>query len=197
MVSHLRPALVLILLFTLLAGLALPMAMTGIAGVIFPRQAGGSLLLRDGKIVGSARVGQNFASDRYFHPRPSATTDTDPADPTKTVPVRYKADASSASNLAPTSKALLERVQGDIGAAGSKPVPADTVTTSASGLDPHVSPQNAQRQVERVAAARGMEAARVRALVEAATAQPALGFIGQPRVNVLRLNLALDAAGVR
>jgi potassium-transporting ATPase KdpC subunit len=197
MTEHLRPALVLILLFTLLTGLVLPLGMTGIAGAAFPFQAGGSLLSRNGKIVGSALVGQNFTTERYFHPRPSATTATDPADPDKTVAAPYRADASGASNLGPTSKALVERVQADIASAGPAPAPADAVTMSASGLDPDVSPATALRQVPRVAAARGMEEARLRQLVAQHTQLPLLGFIGMARVNVLALNLALDAVPPR
>lgn len=197
MTTHLRPAFVLILSFTILTGMILPVAMTGIAGVLFPFQAGGSLLPRGGKIIGSALIGQNFTSDRYFHPRPSATTAADPADGSKTVAAPYRADASNASNLGPTSKALVERVQADIVTAGPRPVPADAVTTSASGLDPHVSPQTALRQIARIAAARGMDEARLRALISEHTAAPLLGFIGMPRVNVLALNLALDATASR
>lgn len=197
MIVHLRPALMLILLFTLLTGLGLPLAMTGIAGLVVPFQAGGSLLKRDGRVIGSVLLGQDFTSDRYFHPRPSATTAADPADSSKTVPAPYRADASSGSNLGPTSQALLARVRTDIQAAGPAPVPADALTTSASGLDPHVSPEAARRQVVRVAAARGLPEARVRDLVERHTEHPLLGFIGMPRVNVLALNLALDAAAPR
>ena len=192
MTAHLRPALVLIAVFTLLTGLVLPVAMTRIAGVVVPFQAGGSLLWRDGRIIGSALIGQNFTSVRYFHPRPSATTAADPADDSKTVPEPYRADASNASNLGPTSKALIERVRADIAAAGPVPVPADALTTSASGLDPHISPQTAMRQVARVAAARGLPEDRLRAIVARHTEPPLLGFIGMPRVNVLALNLALD-----
>jgi len=197
MTSHFRPALVLILLFTLLTGLALPLAMTGLAGAAMPFQAGGSLLARNGKIIGSAQVGQDFTSDRYFHPRPSATTAADPADAGKTVPAPYRADASAGSNLGPTSQALIDRVRAGIATAGKTPVPADALTTSASGLDPHVSPQTALHQVARVAAARGMPEDRLRALVAAHTEAPLLGFIGAYRVNVLALNLALDPPAPR
>ena len=197
MIVHLRPAFAMLLLFTLLTGLALPVALTGIAGVVFPFQAGGSLVSRDGKIIGSALIGQNFVGDRYFHPRPSATTAADPADDSKTVPAPYRADSSNASNLGPTSKALIERVQADIATAGPAPVPADALTTSASGLDPHISPQAALRQVARIAAARGVAEDRVRELVMQHTEAPLLGFIGMPRVNVLALNLALDTAAPR
>lgn len=197
MITHLRPALVLILLFTLLTGLALPLAMTGVTGVILPFQAGGSLLARDGKIIGSALIGQNFTTDRYFHPRPSATTAPDPADASKTAAAPYRADASSGSNLGPTSQSLIERVRKDVAAAGTATVPADTVTTSASGLDPHISPQTALRQTTRVAAARGLPAERLSDLVAHHTEYPLFGFIGMPGVNVLALNLALDAASPR
>ena len=197
MIVHLRPAFAMLLLFTLLTGLALPVALTGIAGVVFPFQAGGSLVWRDGKIIGSALIGQNFVRDGYFRPRPSATTAADPADDSKTVPAPYRADSSNASNLGPTSKALIERVQADIAAAGPAPVPADALTTSASGLDPHISPQAALRQVARIAAARGVAEDRVRELVTQHTEAPLLGFIGMPRVNVLALNLALDTAAPR
>lgn len=197
MLVHLRPALVLVLLFTLLTGLALPLAMTGIAGLAFPFQAGGSLVARDGKVIGSALLGQAFSSDRYFHPRPSATTAADPADASKTVPAPYRADASAGSNFGPTSQALLDRVRADIAKAGSVPVPADALTASASGLDPHISPETARRQIPRVAKARGLPEAQVRGLVDAHTEFELLGFIGQRRVNVLALNLALDAAAAR
>lgn len=197
MIIHLRPALVLILLFTLLTGLGLPLAMTSIAGLAFPFQAGGSLLARGGKVIGSGLLGQDFVADRYFRPRPSATTANDPADASKTVPAPYRADASSGSNLGPTSQALLARVRADIANAGPAPVPADALTTSASGLDPHISPANAWRQVARVAAARGLSEARVRALVDQYAEHELFGFIGQKRVNVLALNLALDAAAPR
>lgn len=194
---HLRPALVLIALFTLLTGLALPLGFVGVGSAAFPRQAGGSLVERDGRVVGSALIGQAFASDRYFRGRPSATTDTDPADPSKQVPAPYNAAASLASNLAPTSKALMDRVREAAGDAGPAPIPADAVTASGSGLDPHVSPETARRQVARVAAARGLPEERVRALVDARTEGRLLGLIGEPRVNVLLLNLDLDAAQAR
>ena len=191
--TQLRPAIVLVVLFTLLCGLAVPLAMTGVAGIILPRQAGGSMIVRGGQVVGSSLIGQGFTGPRYFHPRPSATTIPDPKDPTKTVAAPYEADSSAASNLAPTSKALIDRVKGDVANAGPKPVPADAVTTSASGLDPDISPENAERQVAGVAAARKLPAEQVRALLAQHISEPALGFIGQPRVNVLKLNLALDA----
>ena len=194
MLSQLRPALVLVLLFTLLTGLALPLGFAGIAGVVFPFQSGGSLVERDGKVVGSALLGQTFAADKYFQGRPSATTDTDPADSTKQVPAPYNAGNSGASNAGPTSKALVDRVTADVEKAGAKPVPGDMLTTSASGLDPHISPANADRQVARVATARGLSPDRVRGLLSDNTSGRLLGLIGEPRVNVLALNLALDAA---
>lgn len=197
MTAHLRPAIVLIAFFTLLTGFVLPLALTGAAGVALPFQAGGSILMRDGKPVGSALIGQDFTAARYFHGRPSALTGTDPGDPTKTVPTPYDASESGASNLGPTSKALIDRVRGDIRASGLADVPADMVTTSGSGLDPDISPANAALQVARVAKARGMPPAQVAALVAAQTRGKLLGLFGAPAVNVLRLNLALDAAGQR
>jgi len=191
--SYLRPALVLVATFTLLLGLAFPLGMVGLGSAAFPTQAGGSLVMRDGRVVGSALIGQDFAAEKYFHPRPSATTDADPADATKQIASPYNADASGGSNLAPTSKALIDRVRGDVAKSGPAPVPADAVTTSASGLDPHVSPETAERQVARVATARGIPEARVRALVAAHVEGRLFGLIGEPRVNVLLLNLALDA----
>jgi potassium-transporting ATPase KdpC subunit len=196
MIQHLRPALVLIVLFTVLTGLIYPLAITGIAQVAMPCQADGSLIERDGVVVGSALIGQWFKSDRYFHPRPSATTDTDPNDSTKTIDAPYNAANSTGSNLGPTSQKLVDRVKGRVDAwramAGAGPVPADAVTTSASGLDPHVSPQTAMGQVASVAKARRLPEDQVRALVDATTESPFLGLIGEPRVNVLELNLALD-----
>jgi K+-transporting ATPase ATPase C chain len=194
MIAQLRPALVLVALFTILTGLALPFAFVGAAGVVFPNQAGGSLIERDGKVVGSALLGQAFSGDKYFQGRPSATTQTDPVDSSKTIPAPYNSANSSGSNAGPTSKSLIDRVTADIANAGAKPVPGDAVTTSASGLDPDVSPENAARQVARVASARNLPEAQVRQLVEANTDGRLLGLIGEPRVNVLALNLALDAA---
>lgn len=191
--QHLRPALVLVVLFTALTGLAFPLAFVGIAGAAFPQQAGGSLIERDGKVVGSALLGQAFTEDKYFQGRPSATTTPDPADSTKTVPAPYNGANSSGSNAGPTAKALIDRVTEDVGKAGAKPVPGDMLTTSASGLDPHISPATAARQVARVAAARSVPENRVRDLVAAHTEGRLLGLIGEPRVNVLALNLALDA----
>ena len=172
MLQHLRPALVLIVLFSVLTGLVYPLAVTGIAQIALPYQANGSLIQKDGVVVGSALIGQWFKSDRYFHPRPSATTDTDPNDSTKTIDAPYNAANSSGSNLGPTSQKLVDRVKGGVEAwraiAGPGPVPADAVTTSASGLDPDVSPQTALGQVASVAKARGLPEDRVRALVEGA-----------------------------
>lgn len=195
--SHFRPALVLLLLFTALTGLVYPLALTGVASVVFPRQAEGSLILRDGQPIGSALIGQNFADDRYFQPRPSATSAPDPQDSTKTIDAPYNAANSSGSNLGPTSKTLIERVQtaaeAKRAAGWQGPLPADALTTSASGLDPDISQQNALAQVLRVARARGMDEARLRALVEAQTSGRWLWLIGEPHINVLKLNLALDA----
>jgi potassium-transporting ATPase KdpC subunit len=196
MFQHLRPALVLIVLFSLITGLAYPLAVTGIAQIAMPYQANGSLIERDGAVVGSALIGQWFKSERYFHPRPSATTDTDPNDPTKTIDKPYNAANSSGSNLGPTSQKLVDRVKGAVEAwrtmAGPGPVPADAVTTSASGLDPDISPQDALDQVASVAKARGLPRDEVRKLVDDAVERPFLGLIGEPKVNVLLLNLALD-----
>lgn len=195
MIKQFRPALVLVVLFTALTGIAIPLAYVGAAGAIAPGLAGGSLVQRDGTVVGSALLGQAFTSDKYFHGRPSATMDTDPADSTKQVAAPYNAANSGASNYGATSKALVDRVTGDLKDAGPVPVPGDMVTASASGLDPDISPANAARQVARVAAARGVPVERVQALVAAHTAGRIAGFIGETRVNVLALNLALDAGG--
>ena len=196
MIQHIRPAVVLLVLFTGLTGLVYPLAVTGVAQLALPRQANGSLIERDGVVIGSALIGQNFKSDRYFHPRPSATTDTDPNDSTKTIDAPYNAANSSSSNLGPTSQKLVDRVKASVEAwkakVGPGPVPADAVTTSASGLDPDISPQNALAQAPSVAKARGLQEARVRALAAAFVERPMFGWIGEPRVNVLRLNLALD-----
>jgi potassium-transporting ATPase KdpC subunit len=197
MLHHIRPAVVLLVLFSALTGLVYPLAVTGVAQLALPGQANGSLIEKDGVVVGSALIGQNSKSDRYFHPRPSATTDADPNDASKSIDSPYNAAGSSASNLAPTSQKLVERVKASVAAfqakAGPGPVPADAVTTSASGLDPDISPKNALAQVPSVAKARGLDEVRVRALAEALVERPALGWIGEPHVNVLRLNLALDA----
>ena len=197
MLREIRPAVTLMLALTVLTGLAYPLAVWGIAQGIFPHQANGSLIERDGRVVGSALIGQNFTSARYFQPRPSATTDTDPNDATKTVPAPYNAANSAGSNLAPTAKALVDRVQADVSIlksdAPDAPIPGDLVTTSASGLDPDISPAAALLQVRRVAAARGLPEERLRALVQRSVQPRTLGVLGEQRVNVLALNLALDA----
>ncbi|MFO1104043.1 MAG: potassium-transporting ATPase subunit KdpC [Methylocystis sp.] len=196
MLSHLRPAIVMIALFTALTGLLYPLAIMGVAQLLLPTQANGSLIERDGKIVGSTLIGQNFASDRYFHGRPSATTGPDPADPSKSIDAPYNASNSMGSNLGPTSKKLVDRVNASIEAefdAGRiDVVAADAVTTSASGLDPHISPQFALAQAPAVAKARNLAEAQLRALIDANTERRLLGVIGEPRVNVLLLNMALD-----
>ena len=197
MLAQLRPALVLVVLFTLLTGLALPLGFTGIAHAIFPFQAGGSLIERNGKVVGSALLGQAFTADKYFKGRPSATTASDPADSSKTVPAPYNAANSGASNLGPTSKALVDRVAAAATKAGAKPIPGDMLTTSASGLDPDISPANANRQIPLVAQARNLPTDQVEALVAQHTEGRLFGLIGEPRVNVLRLNMALDAAATQ
>jgi K+-transporting ATPase ATPase C chain len=196
MLRHIRPAVVLLVLISALTGLVYPLAVTGVAQLALPRQANGSLIEKDGVVVGSALIGQSFKSDRYFHSRPSATTGTDPDDPTKTIEAPYNAANSSGSNLGPTSQKLVDRVKASIEAWRAKfgpgPVPDDAVTASASGLDPDISPENAFAQVSTVAKARGLDQAKVRALVEASVERPMFGWLGEPRVNVLRLNLALD-----
>jgi K+-transporting ATPase ATPase C chain len=196
MMREIRPAIVVLVALTLITGLAYPLAMTGIAQVIFPRQAHGSLIERDGHVVGSAFIGQDFTSDKYFHGRPSATTAPDPNDSSKTVPAPYNAANSGGSNLAPSNKALIDRVRGDLDKLRaenpSMPVPADLVTTSGSGLDPDISPEAAYFQVARVAKARNLTENQVRALVTDHVEERFLGLLGEPRVNVLLLNLALD-----
>src|SRR6201747_2741496 len=198
MLKEIRPAIIILVLLTLITGLAYPRAMTAIAGVLFPRQAQGSLIEKDGKVVGSALIGQEFKDDKYFHGRPSATTTADPADATKTVPAPYNAANSSGSNLGPTSKALNDRVKEDVDKLkaenASAAVPVDLVTTSGSGLDPDISPEGALFQVPRVAKARNLPEDRVRQLVADNTRGRLVGLLGEPRVNVLALNLALDAA---
>jgi potassium-transporting ATPase KdpC subunit len=198
MLREIRPAIVLLVALTLITGLAYPLAMTGVAGAIFPKQAAGSLIERDGKVVGSALIGQEFKDDKYFHGRLSATTAPDPADSTKTVSAPYNAANSGGSNLGPTSKALADRVKEDVDKLKaenpSSAVPIDLVTTSASGLDPDISPEGALFQVPRVAKARNMAEERVRELVTQNIQGRLVGIFGEPRVNVLALNLALDAA---
>ena len=196
MLRHIRPAVALVILLSVLTGLVYPLAITGVAQIALRSSAEGSLIERDGVVVGSALIGQNFKSYRYFHPRPSATTDSDPNDPTKTIDAPYNAANSSGSNLGATSQKLIDRVKAGVEAwratAGAGPVPADAVTTSASGLDPDVSPQTALAQAPSVARARGLDEGQVRQLVESSVERRFLGLIGEPRVNVLRLNLALD-----
>jgi K+-transporting ATPase ATPase C chain len=197
MLKEVRPAIIMVILLTLITGLVYPLAMTGIAGVIFPYQAQGSLIEKDGKVVGSALIGQIFANDKYFHGRPSATNAPDPKDPTKTVDAPYNATNSMGSNLGPTNKALIDRIKGQVEELkkenASVSVPMDMVTTSGSGLDPHISPEAAYFQVPRVAKARGLPEARVRTLVDGQIEGRTFGLLGEPRVNVLDLNLALDA----
>lgn len=198
MIKQLLPSLLLTLLLTVVLGVGYPLAMTGAAQALFPHQAHGSLIEKDGKVVGSALIGQSFSRPEYFHPRPSATTDTDPNDPTKTVPAPYNAANSSGSNAAPTSKsyiestrALVAKVQAENpGAKG--PVPVDLVTASGSGLDPDISPAAALYQLPRVAVARGIPEDDLRALVALYTEGRTFGILGEPHVNVLKLNLALD-----
>lgn len=201
MLKEIRPAIVLVIALTLITGLVYPLAMTGIAGVIFPYQAQGSLIEKDGKMVGSALIGQVFADDKYFHGRPSATNAPDPKDATKTVDAPYNAVNSMGSNLGPTSKALIDRVKGDLeklkAENPSAPVPQDLVTTSGSGLDPDISPEAALFQVPRVAKARNMAEERVRQLVQEHTDGRFLGLLGEPHVNVLLLNLALDQVAAK
>lgn len=181
MLSILRPAVVLLGLFLVLTGLAYPFAVTGVAQALMPTQANGNLLERDGQVIGSALVGQRFVSGRYFWPRPSAAGSDG-----------YDAASSSGSNLGPTSKALMERVVTEVARYPGGPVAADAVTASASGLDPHISPENARAQIARIAAARGLPQNQVAALVEQSIEGRILGILGEPRVNVLTLNIALD-----
>jgi len=196
MLKELRPAIVLVVLLTAITGLAYPLAMTGIAQALFPHQANGSLIERGGQLVGSELIGQSFTSERYFQGRLSATTAADPNDPSKTVSAPYNAANSAGANVGPTNKALIERVQTDVERLKqenpSVPVPIDLVTTTASGLDPDISPEAALFQVPRVARARGIPEDRVRQLVSEHVQDRILGFMGEPRVNVLALNLALD-----
>lgn len=197
MLRQIRPAIVMIVVMTAITGFVYPLGMTGIAQLVFPYQANGSLIEKDGKVIGSELIGQNFAGEKYFHGRPSATTEPDPKDPTKTIPVPYAADNSSASNLGPTSQPLIDRVKDDAAKLRDEnqptPIPVDLVTTSASGLDPDITPAGALFQVPRVAKARGLSEEQVRQLVAENTQGRFLGILGEPRVNVLKLNLALDA----
>ena len=201
MFKEIRPAIILLIALTLLTGLAYPLAITGLAAIIFPYQSQGSLIERDGKVIGSELIGQAFASDRYFHGRPSATTGPDPADPSKTVPSPYNAANSMGSNLGPTSKVLADRMKQDVdklkGENPNSSVPVDLVTTSGSGLDPDISPEAAYFQVPRVAKARSLAEDRVRQLVAASIEERTLGLLGEPTVNVLALNLALDKSDAK
>lgn len=192
MLRHFRAATAMLLSMVVLLGLLYPLAMVGLTGAVFPSQANGSLIVRDGKVIGSSLIGQNFTGEGYFQGRLSATVDTDPADATKTVSAPYNAANSSGSNLGPTSKALIDRVKEDADKLG-KGVPVDLVTTSGSGLDPHISPAAAAWQVAKVAKARNVPEADIQRLVAQHTEGRMYGLLGEPKVNVLRLNLALDA----
>jgi potassium-transporting ATPase KdpC subunit len=196
MLNQIRPAIMMIVLMTIITGLAYPLGMTGLAQALFQRQANGSLIEKDGKVIGSELIGQNFESEKYFHGRPSATSESDPNDATKTVSVPYAADNSAGSNLGPTSQALIDRMKDDtekLKAENSASIPVDLATASASGLDPDITPAGAAFQVARVAKARNLPVAQVQTLVDSYTQGRTLGILGEPRVNVLRLNLALDA----
>ena len=201
MLRDVRPAIVLIVALSLITGLAYPLAITGLAQILFPYQANGSLIERDGKVAGSALIGQSFTGDQYFRGRPSATTKSDPNDAAKMVAAPYNAANSAGSNLGPTNKALIERVQGDVDKLradnGSARVPIDLVNTTGSGLDPHITPAAALFQVPRVAKARNLPEDRVRRLVDRHVEGRWLGLLGEPRVNVLALNMALDRTAAR
>jgi K+-transporting ATPase ATPase C chain len=196
MLKEIRPAIVLLVALALITGLIYPLALTAIAGAVFPHQAQGSLIEQNGKVIGSALIGQAFTDDKYFHGRPSATTAPDPKDSSKTVDAPYNAANSGGSNMGPTSKALAERLKGEVEQLKkenpSQTVPVDLVTTSGSGLDPDISPDAARFQAARIAKARGLPEARVQALVESQIKGRTFGLLGEPRVNVLELNLALD-----
>jgi potassium-transporting ATPase KdpC subunit len=197
--KEIRPAIVLILAFTVITGVIYPLVMTGVSEAIFPHQANGSLIEKDGAVIGSTLIGQAFASDNYFHGRPSATLGPDPSDPSKTIPMPYNAANSAGSNLGPTSKTLIDRVTAEVETLKQEnpaaPIPTDMVTTSGSGLDPHISPEAAYFQVPRIAKARNMPENALRQLVAEHVEGRTLGLFGEPRVNVLELNLALDKAG--
>lgn len=196
MLRQIRPAIMMIVVMTFITGIAYPLGMTGIARLVFPHQANGSLIEKGGTVIGSELIGQSFTADKYFHPRRSATTEPDPKDPTKTIPVPYAADNSAASNLGPTSQALVDRAKSIVEALGptnGAKVPVDLVTASASGLDPDTTPAGAAFQVVRVAKARNLPVEKVQSLVDSYTQGRTFGILGEPRVNVLKLNLALDA----
>jgi potassium-transporting ATPase KdpC subunit len=197
--KEIRPALVFVVALTLITGLIYPLVITGIAELVFPYQVQGSLIEKDGQVIGSELIGQQFASDKYFHGRPSATPGPDPSDPSKTTGIPCNAANSGGSNLGPTNKALIDRVSGDANKLKREnplvQVPIDLVTTSGSGLDPHISPEAAYFQVPRVAKARNMAENAVRNLVAEHIEGRTLGVFGEPHVNVLELNLALDKAG--
>jgi K+-transporting ATPase ATPase C chain len=198
MLKQIRPAIVFIILMTLFTGIIYPFALTGLSLLLFPNQANGSLIEKDGKPIGSKLIGQTFTSDKYFHSRPSATTATDPNDATKTIPAPYNAANSGGSNLGPTSRALIDGVKAAaqlLQVENNKPIPVDLVTASGSGLDPHITPAATQFQIARVAKARNLPEAEIETLVKKFTESRALGVFGEPVVNVLKLNLALDEAG--
>jgi potassium-transporting ATPase KdpC subunit len=199
MLREIRSTIVFVIALTLITGVLYPFAMTGLAQLLFPYQSQGSLVKRDGKVVGSALIGQEFTGDRYFHGRLSATVAPDPADASKNVPAPYNAGNSGGSNLGPTSQDLKARLQGDVAKLQQEnpgvPVPVDLVTTSGSGLDPHISPEAAMFQAPRVAKTRNLPEYRVRQLVADTASGPLGGLLGEPRVNVLELNLALDRLG--
>src|SRR5215469_11359586 len=196
MLRQVRPAIMMIVVMTVITGLIYPLGMTGLAQLFFPQQANGSLIEKDGTVIGSELIGQNFTDDKYFHGRPAATTEPDPNDPTKTFPAPYAADNSAGSNLGPTSQALIDRVKDDAeklkAENPSAPIPVDLVTTSGSGLDPDITPAAAEFQVPRVAKVRNLPEEKVRTLVAEITRDRTLGILGEKRVNVLKLNLALD-----
>jgi len=201
MLQQIRPAIVLIVALTLITGLLYPLAITGLAQVLFPSQANGSLIVKGGNVVGSELIGQLFSDAKYFHGRPSATNKPDPNDSSKTVDAPYNAANSGGSNLGPTNKALIDRVKGDVDRLKEEnskaPIPIDLVTTTGGGLDPHISPEAAFFQVPRVAKARNMPEDRVRELVNQHIEGRVLGLLGEPRVNVLALNLGLDSLAAR